>query len=269
MAMASLILQICLLLRAQRALLVAMARRELRYRYAGTAGGVLWSFVPPVVTILVYWVVFSVGLKVQPVKDVPFIVVYVAGFLPWMLFSETLSASSGSVTVNPHLVKKVAFPTELLPVIQLMTGLVIHAAMLVLFMLLLAANGIAPSLYNFQFLYYLAALLVFNLGLAWLVAALNVLHRDTGQVLGLVLQVWFWLTPIVWPLEMLPETGQRLVRLNPMLYIVEGYRNSFVLHRPIWDDVTGGLIYWTVAGSVFCIGWLFFSRMKAEFADAL
>lgn len=267
--MSSQLLQVYRLFRSQRRLLVAMTKRELRYRYAGTGGGVLWSFAQPMATILVYWLVFSVGLKVQPVKDVPFIVVYVAGFLPWMLFSETLSASSGSVTGNPHLVKKIAFPTELLPVIQLMTGLTVHAGMLVLFMVLLAANGIAPSFYNLQFLYYLAGLMVFNMGLSWFVAALNVLHRDAGQVLALLLQMWFWLTPIVWPLEMLPEAGQRLIRLNPMLYVVQGYRNSFVLHRPFWEDLSAGVVYWAVAGCVFCLGWLFFSRVKAEFVDAL
>lgn len=254
---------------SQRHLIWAMVLREIRYKYAGTIGGALWSFVHPAVTILVYWVVFSVGLKVKPLKDVPFIVVYVGAYLPWTLFVEAMSNSCASVSSNPHLTKKVAFPTEILPVVHLLVSFVTHVGMLILFIVLLVTNGISPSFFNLQFLYYFVGLALFTLGLSWLVSAVNVLFRDTGQVLSMVLQVWFWLTPIVWPIEMLPPWGQRLMRMNPMYFITEGYRNSFIMHKPLWTDVSGALYFWAVAVGVFCLGWVVFSRLKPEFADVL
>ena len=264
-----LVVRISRLVLSQRQLIWAMVLREIRYKYAGTIGGVLWSFAHPAVTVLVYWVVFSVGLKVQPLKDVPFIVVYVGAYLPWIFFVETLGNSCSSISSNPHLVKKVAFPTEILPVVQLLVSFVTHAAMMTLYMVLLAVNGIWPSLYNLQFAYYLLALSAFTLGLSWLVASMNVLFKDVGQVLAMVLQVLFWLTPIVWPLEMLPQWGQRLAKLNPLYYIISGYRNSFVTHQPAWTDLAGGLYFWAVAFGMLLLGCYVFSRLKPEFADVI
>lgn len=257
------------LILSQRYLIWAMVLREIRYRYAGTIGGALWSFAHPAVTILVYWVVFSVGLKVQPVKDIPFIVVYVGAYLPWTLFVESLGNSCGSISSSPHLVKKVAFPTEILPVVHLVASFVTHAAMMFLYMVLLAVNGIWPSFYNLQFVYYLFALSAFTLGLSWLVASINVLFKDVGQVLTMVLQIWFWLTPIVWPLEMLPQWGQHLVKLNPVYYIITGYRNSFVTHHALWVDVGGALYFWAVTVGMLLLGCFVFKRLKPEFADVI
>jgi len=250
-------------------MIMVMARRETRYRYAGTMAGALWSVANPLAMICVYWFVFSVGLRVQPMEKAPFIVVFLGAYLPWSTFVEILSNSCACVSANPHLVKKVVFPTEVLPVVQIAVSMISHAALLLLFMSVLAVNGYPPSIYNLQIFYYLPCLLVFSLGLAWLAAALTVFYRDVQQLVGLILTVWFWLTPVVWPFSMLSGWPRLILTMNPLYYIVEGYRKSFITHVPFWADPMAGLCFWGITFVVFMFGGLVFKRLKPEFADVL
>ncbi|MBI5887768.1 MAG: ABC transporter permease [Deltaproteobacteria bacterium] len=254
---------------ANRSVITAMAAHEVSSRYAGTFAGFLWSVVNPIITVAVYWLVFSVGFRVQPVGGVPFIVVFSAGLIPWMTFSECMILGANSVVANSHLVTKMVFPTEILPVINLAASLIIHCIMLGILLALLFFNGIKFSLLNLQFFYYLFALSVFSLGLSWFFAAINVFYRDTGQVLGVILNVWFWLTPIAWVIDMLPERLRPFMRLNPMFYIVDGYQNSFIYGKPFWQDYGMGAYFWGVSLMFFVAGGFVFRKLKSEFADVL
>ena len=252
-----------------RSMLAVMIKRELRFRYAGTIAGTLWSVVNPLCMILVYWFVFSVGLRVNPMGDTPFIVMFLAAYLPWSMFIEILGNSCGCILSNPHLVKKVAFPTEILPVMHIGASFVSHAVLLVVLVIILFATGFHLSIYSLQIFYYLPGLCLFSLGLSWLAAAITVFYRDMQQVVGLILNVWFWLTPIVWPLSMLSSWPRRILELNPLNYVVEGYRKSFVTYQPFWTDPWSGVLFWGVALGVFALGGMAFRRLKSEFADVL
>ena len=152
---------------AHRSVLGMMARQEIKNRYAGTLAGLLWSFINPLMMILVYWFVFSVGFKIQPPGGYPFILVFLCGLVPWTLLSETLMSSSNVVIKNPHLVKKIAFPTEILPFVNLATSLITHGIMLVILIIIMLVNSVPLSWINLQFIYYLFALSVFITGLSW------------------------------------------------------------------------------------------------------
>ena len=253
----------------QRTMVWAIARREMQTRYAGTLAGLIWSMVHPLMMILIYWFVFSVGLRIQPSGNVPFIILFLCGLIPWTAFSETLSASIHAVTANAHLVKKTVFSTEILPVAHLAASMVSQAIMLVILVVLLVAHGMPLSIYNLQFLYFLAALSVFSLGLAWLVAALNVFYRDVGQIVSVVLNMWFWMTPIVWQLEKVPEAFRFYIKLNPLYYIVAGYRASFLHHTGFWVNWRLGAYFWAAAVLMFCAGGWVFRRLKPQFAEVL
>lgn len=252
-----------------RALIGAMAWRELRTRFVGTIGGLGWSFAAPLSTMLVYWFVFSVGLRVRPVGDVPFIAYFAAAFVPWLLFSDSVLASTGAVTENPHLVKKCRFPVEILPVVSIAAGLVTHGFLLLIVGVILMATGIplTPSL--LQLPYYLLAMLVLTTGFGWLVAALNVLFRDTREVVTVVLNLWFWMTPIVWPLDMVPERFAWMAKLNPLLYVVEGYRSCLLGGDPYWSSPVDAVRFWAMAGAILVAGAGLFGRMRTEFAEVL
>jgi len=252
-----------------KAIIWAMVCREIKTRYTGTLAGLLWSVVNPLMMILVYWFVFSVGFKISPPGGHPFILVFLCGLIPWTLFNETLMGSVNIVVINQHLVTKTVFPTEILPLVSLLASLVTHVIMLFILMIVMWSNNVPFSVFNFQFLYYLFALSIFTLGWAWLVAALNVFWRDVGQILGVLLNLWFWVTPIVWLVDMIPEGYRFLLSLNPIMYIVIGYRSAFLYHVPFWDVSQEGLFFWLVSLTFFIFGGLIFRKLKPEFAEVL
>jgi lipopolysaccharide transport system permease protein/teichoic acid transport system permease protein len=130
--------------------------------------------------------------------------------------------------------------------------------------------GMPFSFYYLQFLYYLVYLIVLALGISWAVSALNVFLRDVGQIVEVLLQMGFWATPIVWDLPILPEALQRLLTLNPVYYVVRGYRESFIYFYPAWrHPVYETLYYWTFAAVTFVVGAMIFKKLKPQFADAL
>lgn len=252
-----------------RSIIMTMALREIQARYAGTLAGFVWSIVNPLMMILVFWFVFSVGFKVKPVGDAPYIVVFLCGFMPWTMFSETLMANTSSITGNVHLVKKMVFPTEIFPIVNLVACLISHGIMLAILIVLLLISKIPFSVYNFQLLYYLVALSVFTLGLGWCFSAINVFYRDTGQIIGVALNMWFWFTPIVWLMEIVPPDYQFVIKLNPIYYIVEGYRFSFIYHVPFWHNFQLGVYFWGITLVSFIVGGVVFRKLKPEFADVL
>lgn len=252
-----------------RGMIRAMAVRDIQSRYMGTFGGFVWFIIQPLSIALVYWFVFSKGFKVQPAGGIPFIVVFLAGLIPWSMFSEALNASTASINANVHLVTKAIFPTEILPVVSLVSSLFTHVLMMLIFIIIMLINKISFSFYNLQCLYYLFALSVFTLGLGWLLSAVNVFCKDVGQALGVVLNLWFWVTPIVWLQTILPPHYQFLLKFNPMYYIVDGYRSSLIYYSPIWHNPRQGLYFWIVCAFVFIGGALTFRKLKPEFAEVL
>lgn len=246
-----------------------MAITEIRSRYVDTLGGLIWALVHPLLIILVYWFVFSVGFKVTPPGGVPFIVVFLSGFIPWIIVNETLMGNANIIQANSHLVTKTVFPTEILPVVRLLVSMVTHFVMLLVLLVIMFVSDISFSVYNFQFIYYLFALTVFILGLSWLFSSINLFFRDTAHILQALLPLWFWLTPIVWFRDMIPQKYQWLLDLNPLVYIVEGYRKSFIYHSPFWEDLHSAAYFWAVGLTAFVVGGLVFRKLKPEFAEVL
>ena len=144
----------------------AMAVRELQQRYVGTLGGVFWAILQPLAVVLTFWFLFSVGFKVRATGGAPYILFFVCGLAPWFMFSDAVNTSVGVVSGNVHLVKKVVFPTEVLPVVQLVTAVVAHLAMLAVVMLLFAFHRYPLSWHVLQVPYYLFAGLSLSLGFA-------------------------------------------------------------------------------------------------------
>lgn len=250
--------------------ILAMTIRDIQSRYIGTVGGIFWSVISPLAFMLVYWFVFSVGLRVRLAEGVPFIIVFMCGLIPWMMFSEILTTSMNSINANAHLIKKTVFPAEILPVVSMVTSWFTHGIMIVLLLILMVFNKIPLAIGNLGFLYYFVAMSVFTLGLAWLISALNVFFKDVGQFLNVLINLWFWLTPIAWPLNTLPEKYQFLIKLNPMCYVIQGYKQSFIYHElPLVHFGLLDVYFWIVAGLVFLLGGYVFKRVKAEFAEAL
>ncbi len=253
----------------QRRLIVSMAGREVRAQYVGSSLGIIWTLIHPVVMITVFWFVFSVGFKARPMNDVPFVVWLTAGLAPWYIFSEIISGSTNIIVAHAHLVKKTIFFPQILPIVKILSSLLTHAVFLGVLLVLLFFQHMHFSVYYFQSLYYLFCLLVLSLGISWALSALNVFIRDIAQLVTVVLQVGFWVTPIFWDISMMNAKIQWYLKLNPVYYIIQGYRDSFISFKPFWSHPYYTLYFWLVTGVVLAGGALIFRKLKPQFPDVL
>jgi len=253
----------------QRHLIFALAKREIKNQYVGSFLGVIWTFIQPMVMIFVFWFVFSVGFKVMPVQNVPFVVWLTAGMAPWFVIADIIIGSAGSVVSNAHLIKKTLFPSEILPIVKLASCLVTHSVFLGLLIILILCYQLPINWYFFQFIYYVFCLSTLVLGIGWAVSALNVFLRDVGQVVAVVMQIGFWATPIFWDINIMPEKIHTLLKLNPAYYIIQGYRDSFIYFVPFWHHGIYTLYFWSFTLVCFFGGACVFRKLKVQFADVL
>jgi len=252
-----------------RQVIMDLTRREFRSRYLGSAFGLLWAFVHPTVMLLIYSIVFPI-LGAGPVGGLPYIVFLMSGLVPWFLVQDYICAASGVIIDNRFLVKKVVFRISLLPVVRLLSFLPVHLFFVVCVILVCWLKGYPPSWYNLQIIYYLAALLVLAMGWSWLVSALTPFLKDLGQFVQVLNQIFFWLTAIIWPVQKARDAHLLwLLDLNPLVYIVEGYRDAMVQHVWFWQHPLQTVYYWLVATFFFAVGGMVFLRLQPDFADVL
>jgi ABC-type polysaccharide/polyol phosphate export permease len=254
----------------QRGLIRNFVARDLKTRYVGSFMGFFWSVIHPIVLLVSYTFVFQVIFQIRPHPDsgtTSFPLFLFCSILPWLFFQDTLQRSSTVIIDNTNLVTKTLFPTEILPLTVMLAGLVNH---LVGFGILLAIITVTTgkiSAFILLLPLYLLALMLFALGLAWLVASLNVFVRDVSQVLFVVLTFWFWFTPIFFPPEKFPPNLMFLVDWNPMAYVITGYRDCLL--RMQLPDLKALAILMGLSLVVFVSGGMFFRIAKREFVDVL
>ena len=254
-----------------RKILMELAKNDFKNRFAGSYLGVFWAFVQPVVTVFVYWFVFEKGLRSGAVLDVPFALWLIAGIIPWFFFSDALNAGTNALVEYQYLVKKVVFQISVLPIVKIISNFFVHAAFIVFAIILFALYGYFPDLYYLQIIYYSICLVLLVLGLCYTTCALVCLFRDLSQIIGLVLQVGIWMTPIMWNMETMnvPEWLKFILRLNPMYYIVSGYRDVFVNKEWFWENMGLTIYYWVFVVVMLVIGMRTFKRLRVHFADVL
>ncbi|MBE0575131.1 MAG: ABC transporter permease [Desulfuromonadales bacterium] len=252
-----------------RALILQLTIRDFRTRYLGSYLGLLWAFIQPIITIIIFWFVFELGFKSAPVGNFPFVLWLITGIIPWFFIADTLSSATGSIVENSFLVKKVVFRVSMLPIVKLLSALMIHLFFVGVIFLFFTVYGIYPTIYSFQVVYYLFAMIVMLLGLSWLTSALVIFLKDIGQIVAMILQFGFWGTPIFWSLNIIPEKYHLYLKLNPTYYVIQGYRDSFINNVWFWEHPIYGLYYWFWAGLIFVSGAVVFNRLRPHFADVL
>ena len=252
-----------------RRLLWSLIKNDIKQKYVGNFLGILWAFIQPLATILIFWFVFQVGFKSQPVDNFPFILWLIAGMLPWFFFADALSNATNAIIANSYLVKKIVFRVSLLPIIPIFSSLIVHLFFIFFMFGMFLYYGYMPTLYWLQVFYYLFALVVLLLGLSWITSSVVVFFRDMGQIVTMFIQFGFWLTPIFWSIDMIPEKYHWIIELNPMVYIVEGYRDSMIYHKWFWEKDEMTLYYWSVTIVIFILGMKTFQRLRPHFSDVL
>jgi lipopolysaccharide transport system permease protein len=257
-------------------LLRTLVIRDLEARYKGSVLGNLWPLVNQLFQLLIYTYVFAIVLKVKlqdqitglPDNHLTFGLWLFAGLLPWSTFSGGLMQAASSVIGQTNLVKKVVFPLALLPLVPVLSTFVESTLglMALITLLVLLTQTIHPTIALLPLIWL--PQLLFTAGLGYLVAGLTVFLRDIPQTVGLGLNLWFYLTPLVYPISKIPQVFQMWVLiLNPIAAIAEIYRDLILVgevrHWPEW-----GLI-WGISVLVFYGGFLVYQRLRPAFADVL
>lgn len=264
---------------ATRELLTNLVMRDIKGQYRRTFLGQLWSIVNPLATMIVYTIVFAVIFRAQPPPGDPsgldlYPLWLMSGLLPWSFFTRVVNGGLTSVVSNAGLIKKVYFPRMQLPLaVMLSTGFTWSIELSVLIIVLSILGGL-PILWIPLLLVAMILLAMFAAGLSMMLAILNVHFRDTQHFMSIILQMWMYLTPIIYPIRLVEDVAARsgdwvlaLYRLNPMERFVAVFRNLLYDNRlPALDDA---LICVGVSVVVFLIGYLVFSQNERRLAELL
>jgi lipopolysaccharide transport system permease protein len=252
-----------------RELLFFLTWRDVIVRYKQAVLGVMWAILQPLLTMIVFTVVFNRMLGVQsPSARIPYEVFSFAGLLPWQFFAGALSRSGGSVVANANLLTKVYFPRLVIPLSAVLAGLVDFAISFVVLLALMGAYGVAPA-WNVVFLplFILLAIAV-ALGVSLWLSALNVLYRDVQYVIPFLVQLWMFVSPVIYSVNSVKSPILRVVfALNPMTVVLSGFRWALLGEQAPLD-----LYAWISIGSVLLVlvgGLFYFKRMERVFADVV
>ena len=256
-----------------RKLIWTLAKNDFKTKYAGSYLGKIWAFIQPVVTTLVYWFVFQIGLRAGQDMEYPYILWLMAGLIPWFYFSESLNGGTAAMLDYSYLVKKVVFNIRILPLVKVISALFVHVFFVGILFVLAWAYGYHPDVYSLQLLYYMICSFLLVMGLSYLSSAVVCFFRDLSQVINILLQIGIWVTPIMWDAEKtLSAISPVLVtvfKLNPVYYIVQGFRNAVILKQWFWEDAWWTIYFWVFTIAMLWIGTAVFKRLKVHFADVL
>lgn len=254
---------------ANRRLIFELSKSDFKMRYAGSNLGTIWAFVQPIVTVMIYVFVFQVGFKSVPVENVPYVLWLIAGIVPWFYLSEALMNATNSLMEYSYLVKKVVFKINILPMVKIMSAIYVHIFFIVITVLMYLFNGIHLTLYTIQIVYYSLCTTVLVLGIAYITSSIVLFFKDLSQIVNIILQFGMWLTPIMWSVDMLGPKWKVIMKLNPMYYITDGYRDALYNHVWFWEKGGQTMYFWIIAVLLLLIGSTVFQKLEKHFADVL
>ncbi|GAB4343844.1 MAG: ABC transporter permease [Desulfobulbaceae bacterium] len=253
----------------KRLVIYELAKRDFQKQYMGSYLGFVWVFLEPLLFILILYFVFAVGLRRGGGSEMPFITYLVTGMIAWMFFARMLSVSTNVIKSHSFLVNRTDFRLSILPIVKLLSGTVPHLFFVFLALIICWVKGFAPSLYSLQVVYYFFAMAILLLGLAWITSSTSIFVADVGKFVSVVIRFGFWLTPIFWNINMIPAKYQWVIMLNPVYYIVNGYRDSYIREVPFWDHPVNTLYFWGVTLMIFYLGITVFGRLRPHFAEVI
>ncbi len=253
-----------------RELIVSLTKKELKVKYRGSVLGFFWSLLNPILTMLVYTFVFSIVLR-GGIKE--FAIFLICALLPFNFLSNSVNYGASSIIANSNLVNKIYFPREIIPLSIIFSNLVNFFFELAALFIVLGIMG-----YKFYMFLYLLPVLIFIqfflvVGMTLLVSALNVFFRDLQHLITIIMMVWFFGTPIIYPLSMVPERFQFIIKINPMTIYSAYYRNIFYYIK--YSEGAGFPLLWETLSAlgitllIFFIGYFVFKKLEPRFAEEI
>ena len=253
-------------LMSYRELIYHFTVRRVRARFKQSALGMSWLVLHPVANVVVLTVVFSYIAK-TPSEGIPYPLFSFGALIPWVFFSSSVSMGIPSLTNNPNLVTKIYFPREILPISAIISVCFDTMISALIFVVLLLIYKVQLTLYAFLVIPVVIIDFIFSLGFVLLLATMNVWYRDAAQASTIMMQFWMYLTPVIYPLSMVPKQFMPFYVLNPMVGIVEGFRSALL--KGAMPDMTLLGISGVISIFTFVIGYTVFKSKEFDFADVI
>ncbi len=258
----------------KRKLIWELSKADFKKRFVGSYFGVVWMLIQPIVTVVIYAFIFGpYGFKsAPPVPNSSYVEWLVPGIAPWFFFSEALNTGTNCLQEYNYLVKKVVFQVEILPVLKVVSSLFVHGFfVLIMFAMFLIGRNM-PMLTWLQVIYYAFAASMLSLAISYLTSAVTVFFKDMSQIVSICLQFGMWMVPIMWSPSMFPSAPawlEQVLKINPVYYIVTGYRDSMLTGNWFWERPMLTLYFWAATAVLMLIGLKIFKRLRPHFSDVL
>lgn len=252
-------------------LIISLAINDFKTKYAGSQFGIVWAFVQPIVTIMIYIFVFQVIAKANPLENgFPFVLWLIAGMVPWFYFSEAIMNGTTCLKEYSYLVKKVMFDISMLPIIRVLSAIFVHLFFVGFTIIIFILSGITPTVYYLQIIYYILCIIILGSAISYTASAIMPFFTDFSQVVNILLMIGMWVCPVMWDYStILPEQYHWILRLNPAFYIIQGYRDALVNNVWFWERPIAFFVYWIETIIILIIGMKIFRKLSVHFSDVL
>ncbi len=253
-----------------RKLIWQLGKNDFKNRFANTSLGAIWGFLQPFVFMATYAIVFQYILKVGSSGDYPYAVWFFPGMAMWQWLNDSIMSASNSIRGYSYLVKKVVFPVDIIPTISIIASSFVGIFLLIISVIICLLYGFLPNV--LVFIYVIFATYCFIIALTRFTSAVTTVVPDFSNLLGIVMQLCFWFTPVVWNLSMLAEhqTILKLIQCIPFTYLVTSFRQVFMNENIIFaNNGMFTIVFWVITAILFIWGNSVFKRAKKDFADVL
>ena len=253
-----------------RFLIREMAIRDFKLKFAGSVFGLFWAVLQPLAMMSILYFVFKYGLKAKAAHGVSFAAWFFSASIAWNFFQDALTSSTNVYMEYAYLVKKINFRLALLPLIKILSSFILHLVFIVIVLGLVVFTDSLNinSLISLGYFSLCAIALLFSA--SWVTSTIQVFYRDMGQIVGIMMQLGFWATPIAWNHDLLSPEYQRILKLNPVMYITEGYRGALVYKKSLLEvSLMQTAYFWVFTVGLLVLGTFVFKKLKTQFADIL
>ena len=248
-----------------------LGKNDFKTKYAGSYFGILWAFVQPMVTILIYIFIFQFGFRVMDTPNgYPYALWLIAGIIPWFFFSEGIINATNCLMEYSYLVKKVVFKISVLPLVKILSALFVHL-FIAFAIFVYIIMGKTPIVQMAQLGYYTICAICLITAIAYFTCSIVPFFRDFGTIINILMQVGMWACPIMWDMSTfkMPAKVEFLLKLNPLYYVVQGYRDSFMDGIWFFERPKMTIYFWVVTLIIGVIGFTVFRRLRVHFSDVL
>ena len=247
-----------------------VSKFDFKLENQGTYLGGVWSVLTPLIQIGTYWFVFGIGLRSgKDVDGYPYLAWMLTGIIPWFFINACLLKGANSIYSKIATITKMKYPIATVPVSRILQELYEFMVTIVIMMVLLFANGIYPTLSWLNLIYYFVYCFAFCVTLSLVTSVFTMLVRDFYKLLNSLIRLLFYLTPILWSMDNMPELYQKIMRLNPIYYIIKGFRESILYQIPFYADMKYALIMWGIVIFLYMWGCSLQSKFKNKFVDLI